>query len=570
MKKSLLAAVLIVFPSFMFAGGVTRPYLVGTRGPARQAATRVLNDDLAPRSDRGDVVAFDIVDAFAVQLTDDEVARLWHSASVKYVEPDLELHALDMPRRARAIAPMQVRNLDGQTIPYGVPMVHADSVGSVSSKRGSGINVAVLDTGIDITHPDLQAAYAGGFNTFYGSTKYPNEPQKPIDDFGHGTHVSGTIAATDNSFGVVGVAPSVKLWAVRVLRANGTGASGPESNIVAGIQWVVNKKQELGGDWIISMSLGSCQPGITEQTALNIAIANGILVVAAAGNHDSTSPDVCDGTTDNGYSVSYPAAFPGVVAVAAVDASANVADFSNFGPEVALAAPGVDVLSTVRVGTGSLAFVQPSTAPRVLGSGLTGSPFGSMTGKFVDCSLGSTSADFPASVSGNIALIKRGTSTFATKAKNAKAAGATAVVIYNKDDSGLSFTLQGDPADANYAWPLTVAIPLGAGQALLSQPNATLVVSNQKDDYGIEQGTSMATPHVASVAALVWSLAPQVTADQVKQALLAGGRDLGAPGVDIHYGYGLVDAWGAALRLVPSLFPPSNLAGRKILRRGGH
>ncbi len=360
----------------------------------------------------------------------------------------------------------------------------------------------------------------------------------------------------------------MKLWSVRVLRANGTSASGPERIIIKGIQWVINKKSSVGGNWIISMSLGSCSPGSGEQGALNTAIANGILVVAAAGNHDPTKTDICEAANDNSYSVSYPAAFPGVIAVAAVDSTYNVASFSNVGPEVAIAAPGVDVLSTLRVGTGNLAFVQPDIGAQLASAALTGSAFGSVTSKFVDCAFGATSADFPSSVNGRIAVIKRGSAdgssvTFATKTKNAKAAGASAVIIYNKDDSSLSFTLQGDPADANF-------LSLADGQALLAHPGASLTVSNQKDDYGIDQGTSMATPHVSGVAALVWSLRPQATADQVKQALLASARDLGPTGVDNLYGNGLVDAWAAAIRLDPTEFPPARFIGRKVLQRGGH
>jgi subtilisin family serine protease len=568
MKRTLLAAAMLLVPTLVFAAEVTRPYVVGTRHAVREAVPRILNDDLAPRAGRS-VEPLDFINAFATQLTDDEVAALERSPNVAYVEPDIELHALDVPR---TVASTQVRNTTGQTKPYGISLVHADSVWSVSSLRGAGINVAVLDTGIDLSHPDLQAAYAGGFNAYFGNAAYPSETANPGDDFGHGTHVAGTVAATDNNVGVIGVAPGVKLWAVRVLHNNGDGtASGPESIIVKGIQWVVNKKNAVGGNWIISMSLGSCHPGVAEQAAINTAMANGILIVVAAGNHDSSKPDDC--SADNSYSVAYPAAFPGVVAVAAVDANMNVADFSNFGPQVAIAAPGVDVLSTVRVGTGSIAYVQPSVGPTLASTALTGSAFGTLTGSFVDCAYGATSADFPAAVNGKIALIKRGSAdgssvTFATKTKNAKNAGAAAVVIYNKDDSGLAFTLQGDPADANYPWPVTVAISLYDGQALLAKPNATITVANQKDDYGIDQGTSMATPHVSAVAALVWSLRPQATAEQVKQALIGSARDLGTAGVDNYYGYGLVDAWAAAIRLDPTEFPPASLTGRRFLSKG--
>jgi subtilisin family serine protease len=560
MKSILVAAALLAVPSFILAEDATRPYLVGTRRPAHEAARRILNDDLEPRAGR-DIQEFDIVDAIAVRLTDDEAMKLRRSASVSYVEPDMPRYAFALPTNIPTnIQPNELRNPNGQTTPYGIPLIHADSLWAVPSGRGNGINVAVLDTGIDFNHPDLKDNYAGGFNTFAGENI-----NTPTDDAGHGTHVAGTVAATDNSFGVIGVAPSAKLWVVRVLKSDGKGsASGPTSNIVNGIQYVVNQKKALGGNWIISMSLGSCFDSTTERNAINTAVANGILVVVAAGNHDSTTPDVCSTDTQNSYSVSYPAAYPGVLAIAAVDSRKIAADFSNIGPEVAVAAAGVDVLSTKRLGTGSISSLTVGTQ-RSESVALTGSPTGTITGKLVDCALGKV-GEFPASVSGNIALIKRGDITFNEKAVNAKAAGAKAVLVYNRDESALNFTL-GTPPTSDYVFPLSVAISLSMGQALAAQSNLTATVVNEPDDYGMDSGTSMACPHVAGVAALVWGLAPQKTADQVKDAIKTTARDLGAAGFDNIYGNGLVDAFAAAVKLAPNAFPSS---GRKILKRGGH
>ncbi len=351
------------------------------------------------------------------------------------------------------------------------------------------------------------------------------------------------------------------------MHSDGNGsASGPTANIVKGIQWVVQQKQHSGGNWIISMSLGGCGQSPTLAGAVSSAVNAGVLVVAAAGNHDPTSADVCSQTTDNSYHVSYPAAYPGVVAVAAVDSTASVADFSNFGPEVALSAPGVDVLSTVRVGTGIMGSVSTSSGTLLVASPLDGSPFGTLTGTFVDCGLGATASDFPASVKGNIALIKRGNVTFATKVKNAQAAGAAAVIIYNKDNTGLGFTLTGDTADAGHVWPLTVAISLTDGQALLANRPASVTINAAKDDYASYDGTSMATPHVAAVAALAWSVAPNATAEAIKQALFSSAVDLGTPGVDSTYGHGFVNAFNAVHQLNPSLFPLPSL-GRMAGRR---
>jgi len=554
MKRRLLLILLFSASTNLFAGDVVRSYLVGTRHSSRQSVERIARGDDSAVGPGRNVQLFDIVDAYRADLTDDEANALSRSPEVRYVEDDAPRYAFGLPSH---VAANELRDVNGQTIPWGVKAVNAPSVWAAT--RGASINVAVLDTGIDLHHPDLQAAYAGGFNT------YSSETAAPADDDGHGTHVSGTIAATDNNIGVVGVAPGVRLWAVRVLRNNGSGASGGSSNIVAGIQWVIQQKQSQGGDWIISMSLGSCSPSITEGAAVSSAINAGILVVAAAGNHVPEQADVCNATTSNGYHVSYPAAYSGVVAVAAVDSKLNVADFSNFGPQVAISGPGVDVLSTVPLGTGSISSVMTSSGT-IASQSLDGSPRGSVTDVFIDCGLGKTAADFPAAVNGHIALIKRGDVSFATKVKNAQDAGATAVIVYNKDDSGLGFTLTGDPADAGHVWPLTVAISLEDGQALLAHPG-TVTVQYSKDDYESLDGTSMATPHVTAAAALAWSVAPNVTAAAVKQALLSTSHDLGDPGVDSLTGYGLVDALAAAKLLNPALFRPP-IVGRYPGRRG--
>ncbi|HEY6140921.1 MAG TPA: S8 family serine peptidase [Thermoanaerobaculia bacterium] len=564
MRRLVLFAVAVFSSTAAFAAGITHSYLVGTKHPAAQSVMRMRGDDSRVGPGRN-VETFDVVNAYRADLTDDEAIALRSAPEVRYVEPDIVHRAFALPS---APAPNQLRNPDGQTLPYGVKMIDAPTVWKTT--RGDGVNVAVLDTGIDITHPDLQSAYAGGFNTYFGDKAFPNEKSDPIDDEGHGTHVAGTIAATDNNIGVVGVAPGVRLYAVRVLHSDGNGsATGPTSKIIAGIQWVMQQKQAKGGNWIISMSLGACAPSSTESSAISNAINAGILVIAAAGNHDSSNPQTdCTGSSDdNVYAVSYPAAFPGVIAVAAVDSAANIADFSNFGPQVAIAGPGVSVLSTVMLGTGTVASVSTSGGATFTASPLTGSPYGTLTGTFIDCGLGAAASDFPASVNGNIALIKRGDVTFATKVKNAQAAGAAAVIIYNKDNSDLSFTLTADPADANHVWPLTVAVSLNDGLALLGSHAPSVTIAASKDDYANFSGTSMATPHVAAAAALVWSAVPSANAATIKDALLTTASDSGAPGFDNLFGNGLVNPFAAARKLNPAAFPLP-VIGRAPGRRG--
>src|SRR3989344_1015439 len=210
-----------------------------------------------------------------------------------------------------------------QTLPWGVDRVDAD----LSNHTGSGVKVCVVDTGIDKDHPDLQANIAGGRNfVAKGATV---DPTKWDDDNGHGTHVAGTIAAVDNTIGVVGVAPSASLLAAKVLNRQG---SGYLSDVIAGIDYCVQN-----GAKVVSMSLGSSSDVQAFHDAVDAAYASGVLLVAAAGN-------------DYGGAVSYPAAYDSVVAVSATDSADNPASFSNVGPEVELAAPGVSILSTYKGG----------------------------------------------------------------------------------------------------------------------------------------------------------------------------------------------------------------------------
>ena len=182
--------------------------------------------------------------------------------------------------------------------------------------KGQGIVVAVLDTGLS-SHVDLTDNVLGYFNFSDSNTSG--------DVVGHGTHVAGTIAALQNGIGVLGVAPETKIYSIKVLDDDG---SGSYDNITAGIE----KAIELDVD-IINMSLGSeFEAPQSFYDAIKKAYNAGIIILAAAGN-------------DSG-SVNYPAKYPEVIAVSAIDDEGKLAYFSSRGPEVVLAAPGVDIYST--------------------------------------------------------------------------------------------------------------------------------------------------------------------------------------------------------------------------------
>jgi len=567
MKRAAFAVLLLAISSAAFAQQTQR-YIVGMKSDAVHAAKRAVFADRITEE-------FQYLDSFVANLTDAEVQTLRSDPSVRYVESaDILFFALDAPAGAKRVTPLS-HPANAQVTPYGVTMVNAPNLWPFA--KGDGINVAIVDTGIDYTHPELKDHYQGGFNATTGT----NDPR---DDDGHGTHVAGTIAAADNGIGVVGVAPNVKIWAAKVLHPSAGGlVTGSNAEIAAGLNWVLSKKAEVGGNWIVNMSLGQCTdvsvgpqcsttPSFAIQTACQSLADAGALVFAASGN-DSTATHIA--------SVSYPAAFPNVIAVGAIDSTQKIAVFSNQGPEIALAAPGVGVLSSFIVGKGVNAFLTTPNAS-IDDFALTASAKGTQSGQYVYCGLGATAADFPASVKGNIALIQRGVATFNAKTKNALTAGAKAVVIYNcsiaatpstcASDAYGGWTLisklgdgSDDPADLTFPWPVTVGISYADGEALRTASTASsLTATTVTDDYETESGTSMACPHAVGVAALVWSVKPTASATAVKSALFNSTTDLGTPGSDTTFGFGLLDAYAAAKLLNPAAFAvKARLPGRR-------
>ena len=216
---------------------------------------------------------------------------------------------------------------DPQQIPWGISGIKADQAWSVS--KGTGIKVAVLDTGVDLDHSDLVANLAWSKSEIGSPTA--------DDKNGHGTHVSGTVLAVDNAIGVVGVAPEAKLYALQVLRPSGTGYADDITKGVEDARYGPDGILATGDEAnIISMSLGGPSPlGTAFEYQMITAYSERIVLVAAAGN---------DGTE----SIDYPAAYPEVIAVGATDQNNVRASFSDYGADLELVAPGVDVLSTYK------------------------------------------------------------------------------------------------------------------------------------------------------------------------------------------------------------------------------
>jgi len=429
-------------------------------------------------------------DAVAAHLPAAAVRALERNPNVEYVEED--------PQRF----PM------AQTVPYGITMVQAPQV---DAGNVAGREVCIIDSGYNLGHEDLQTggvtgAPDGGAGVWY------------VDGCGHGTHVAGTIAALNNNVGVVGVVPNgnLNLHIVRVF--GGDCAWAYASDLVAALDQCT-----AAGANVVSMSLGGTFKSRTEDRAFKNAYGAGVLSVAAAGN---------DGNTRN----SYPASYDSVVSVAAIDANKVVADFSQQNGQVELAAPGVAVRSTVPMGTGLEGSVAVG-ANTYAANPMEGSPTGSVSGALVDCGDGTSTCS---GASGKVCLIQRGTITFAEKVAACEAGGGTAAIIYNNVAGALLGTLNG----ATTTIP-SVGVSDTDGAALLTQLGASANVAVSPSNYAEWDGTSMATPHVSGVAALVWSNHTDCTNAEVRTALDNTAEDLGAAGRDNAYGYGLVRAKAA-------------------------
>ncbi|MFC1716953.1 S8 family serine peptidase [Candidatus Poribacteria bacterium] len=258
--------------------------------------------------DRGGKVhhSFKSIDVVSAELSEKDIAKMKKRGEIAYVEDDIMMYAV------------------AQETPWGVNRVNAPAAWGTS--KGAGVDVAILDTGIDYDHPDLDGNLVGGVN-FSGTAADGNTNASYWNDnYGHGTHCAGIVAAEDNATGVVGVAPDADLWAVKVLGDNG---SGPVSDIIQGIEWCANNSIEVA-----SMSFSGGYSASMD-AACNAAYADGagVLLVAAAGNY-------------YGGLVASPANFGAVIAVSALDSNDQIARFSNIGQEIELTAPGVNINST--------------------------------------------------------------------------------------------------------------------------------------------------------------------------------------------------------------------------------
>ncbi len=466
---------------------------------------------------------FDRINTLAVSLTGRWANRLAKDPNVVMVEPD--------PWRYLDADPYEE-----QVIPYGIDYVQAPLVWA-EGYYGDGVKVCIIDTGYGIHHEDLEGIAVDGYSQV--------DENWAFDGYGHGTHVAGTINAVDNDIGVIGVSPGrVEFFIVKIFDDAGEWVpKARASNLMAAAQMCADN-----GAKIISMSMGGSAKPLPEKKTFDALYEQGVLSIAAAGNQASDLDH-------------YPASYPSVVSVGAIDASYTVADFSNFNDGTELAAPGVSVLSTVPYA--ALAGVTvDGTFYR--GTGMTYAaytPAGGVGGTLADGGL-CLPTDVAGDWTGMVVLCERGDASFAEKVTKVMEGGGIAAVVYNNAPGDFAGTLgaEGD-------WIPAISLSQEKGQFLVANKLGELgTVENYPPETGSGYeawgGTSMATPHVSGVAALLWSANPDWTNAQIREAMVMTAMDLGTEGWDPYYGYGLVQAYDA-LQYLLSLGPGQGPKGPK-------
>jgi subtilisin len=317
------------------AGVVPGRYIVVLKEGANRAAV-VARHAVIP-----DFVYSAVLNGFAGVIPPARLARMQVDPDVALIEPDQVATIIGKPSKPPPEQPKQV-------LPTGISRI---GLTQPSSIKASAVGIAIIDTGIDLDHPDLNVV---GDVTFVFRTKSGD------DDHGHGTHCAGIAAAINNEIGVIGVAPSAPLYAVKVLNAQG---SGTYSAIIAGVDWVKLHANDAGKPPIkvANMSLGG---GYSEalNNAVTAAVQAGIVFCVAAGNEGADA------------SSKSPASCPEAITVSAIDDRDGTcgddvfAYFSNYGELVDIAAPGVYIYSTYKNGGYATMSGTSMASPHVAGA----------------------------------------------------------------------------------------------------------------------------------------------------------------------------------------------------------
>ncbi len=243
------------------------------------------------------------------------IDKLKDNPDVEYVELNHMVYALGTPNDPFYSSSQ-----------WGMPKINLPTAWDIT-EGDSSVIVAVLDTGIDLDHPDFSCTVPGGANKLTSGWDYAYNDGNPDDDHGHGSHAAGIVGAcTNNSIGVAGTAPNTRLMPVQVLNSSGDGSY---ADVASGVTYAVNN-----GAKIINLSLGGSSNNSTMANAIQYAYDNGVLIVAASGNSGTQS-------------ILYPAAYNTVMAVGSTTSSDARSWFSNYGSNLDVVAPGSSIYSTV-------------------------------------------------------------------------------------------------------------------------------------------------------------------------------------------------------------------------------
>jgi subtilisin len=334
--------------------------------PATGGYIVVLNDNVASPAAAASEIAQQVagkvgyiyehaLKGFSITLPLQALAALEKNPNVKYVATD----------------DIRYTSTSTQNVPTGIQRIFADGNSKIdidgSDDYRVDVDVAVIDTGIDLDHPDLNVA--GGVDCSGGSPFNGLCEAGGDDDHYHGTHVAGTIGAIDNGIGVVGVAPGARLWAVKVLNSRGSGYS---SWIIAGIDWVAANANTIK---VANMSLSGPGYNQAEYDAIQGAVTKGVAFAVAAGNNADLASKYSPAAFDNVLTVSALADFDGKEGGVGIwtcleDDDDTLAYFSNYGDAVDIAAPGVCIESTVPLEYGSYDILSGTSmaSPHVAGA----------------------------------------------------------------------------------------------------------------------------------------------------------------------------------------------------------
>jgi subtilisin family serine protease len=526
LAATLIAVILAGMPLSTAADNTSRRVIVGFRDTPGLEQRQMI-ESLGGRV----LYQYDFIKAIAAELPNRAASSLAQNNRVTYVETEqyrqMETH----------LDPGVLWDGSYEILPWGINAVQADEVWDsdhnlmldAGSITGQGVSVAVLDSGIQLGHEDL-AGNLDLANSFDFLDNDADVSDIPGPVTGHGTATSGIVAAVENTVGVIGVAPKATIIMYRV--CDSALNECPDSAIIAALQQAITD----GAD-VASMSFGGIGFSIPFKQAIHAADQAGIVLVASAGN----TPSQVAGARH------YPSGFSEVISVGATDINNNLATFSTFGGHQDLVAPGVGTPTAFLNGQGrdSLLEENSPTAQQLQNNPMAFTATGSETRDLVFAGFGSA-ADF-ASVdcTNKIALVSRGAGlTFRTKTLNAIADGCKGVIVHNNVAGNFFGTLS---SSTGITVPV-VSVSQANGLALRAELNSGAVnvdLAIVALNYESFSGTSASAPHVSGVVALVLDADPSLSSKDVKKILYATATDLGEPGRDTLFGYGLVNAKGA-------------------------